>query len=198
MNEPIFDPALLVSANYVISDPLETARLQSTVIQFMDLVRTGSIRVPESRELINEFCQFVDDIIVWRHAQMVVPEFRFALEDQVMFVYEPVTMIIQMLIWHFRETIQEQQSAPLRAILQNLSSLPLPRRTSNTITTEGDMLRRRQQSFIEYIMTEGQGKGAVTSDLQQLAEQASRDMVDKTLDLRDKAKKAKKAETADS
>ena len=72
----------LIKAEYDLNDPLDAARFQKTVFEFMKRVKDGRFRGPDREELMDMFCKFVDDRKVWHLAQMVVPEFRSAREEQ--------------------------------------------------------------------------------------------------------------------
>ena len=72
----------LVKANYDFNNPLEAARFQKTVFEFMKLVKDDSLGDPNGEELMDKFCKLVNDREVWHLAQMVVPEFRSSREEQ--------------------------------------------------------------------------------------------------------------------
>ena len=72
----------LMKSGYNLDDPLEAARFQKTVLEFMKNVRDDSLGGPSGKELMDKFCKLVDDREVWHLAQMVVPEFRSAREEQ--------------------------------------------------------------------------------------------------------------------
>ena len=87
MAQMIFNLQKLDKTRYDINNPLDAARFQQNVIEFMDLVRSANISElsksnNESRKLVDKFCKFVDDKDVWHLAQMVIPEFRSSLEEQ--------------------------------------------------------------------------------------------------------------------
>ena len=89
MAQMIFDHQKLDKARYDINNPLDAARFQHNVMEFMDLVRNTDV-VGElsdrnnniNRQLVDGFCGFVDDKEVWHLAQMVIPEFRSSLMEQ--------------------------------------------------------------------------------------------------------------------
>ena len=72
----------LVKANYDFNNPLDAARFQHTVFEFMKLVKDDSFGDPNGEELMDKFCKLVNDREVWHFAQTVVPEFRSAREEQ--------------------------------------------------------------------------------------------------------------------
>lgn len=78
MAAPTYD---LVRQNYVLSNPLEAARLQHTSLEFMEAVRSNMFQYGEGTRLMDEFCSFVSSSHVWHLAQNVVPEFRSAPRD---------------------------------------------------------------------------------------------------------------------
>ena len=88
MASMIFDHQKLDKARYDINNPLDAARFQHNVMEFMNLVRNTVIDElsdrsnNENRQLVDEFCGFIDDKEVWHLAQMVVPEFRLSLVEQ--------------------------------------------------------------------------------------------------------------------
>ena len=73
MAVPTFD---LVRPNYDLAKPLEAARFQRTVMDFMEAVRSNTFRGAEGAQLMDDFCTFVSSKHIWRLAQQVVPEFR--------------------------------------------------------------------------------------------------------------------------
>ena len=111
----MFDRQKFNKARYDVHKPLDVARFQHNVMEFMDLVRkTHSASAPstiaasmedsdslflpqtlplsepaqmfstidgQNRQLVNEFCRFIDDKEVWHLAQMVIPEFRLLLVE---------------------------------------------------------------------------------------------------------------------
>lgn len=84
----IFDYQKLDKAKYDVHNPLDAARFQQNVMEFMDLVRETTVgdfndkSNNENRRLVDEFCRFVNDKEVWHLAQMVIPEFRSSLVEQ--------------------------------------------------------------------------------------------------------------------
>ena len=89
MAQIIFDDQKLNKARYDVHNPLDAARFQRNVMEFIDLIRNtvvGGKLSDESnnnnRHLVNEFCRFVDDKKVWHLAQMVIPKFRSSLVKQ--------------------------------------------------------------------------------------------------------------------
>ena len=68
--------------SYDLNNPLEAARFQQTVLDFMELARVDESTVPNADGILTEFCEFVDDPEVWHLAQTVVPEFRSSAEAQ--------------------------------------------------------------------------------------------------------------------
>ena len=72
----------LVKANYDFNNPLEAARFQKTIFEFMKLVKDDSLGDPNGEELMDKFCKLVNDREVWHLAQTVVPEFRSSREEQ--------------------------------------------------------------------------------------------------------------------
>ena len=72
----------LIKSKYNLDYPLDAARFQQTVFEFMELVRDDSLDDPNGEELIDKFCNLVNDKEVWSLAQMVVPEFRSTREEQ--------------------------------------------------------------------------------------------------------------------
>ena len=75
MTAPIYD---LKRENYVLSSPLEAVRFQRTTLNFMGAVRNNAFRGANGVPLMDEFCTFISSKHVWRLAQNVVPEFRWA------------------------------------------------------------------------------------------------------------------------
>ena len=47
---------------------LDAARFQETVFEFMKLVRNNSLDYPDGEELMDKFCNLVNDKAVWRLA----------------------------------------------------------------------------------------------------------------------------------
>lgn len=84
MAQITFDYRKLDKTGYDINNPLDAARFQYNVMEFMDLVRHTVINKlsDTNRQLVEKFCKFVDDKEVWHLAQMVVPEFRLSLMEQ--------------------------------------------------------------------------------------------------------------------
>ena len=88
MAQMTFDHQKLIQARCDVHNPLDAARFQHTVMEFMDLVRNTVIgelsdgSKNEVRQLVDEFCRFVNDKEVWHLAQMVIPEFRSSLVEQ--------------------------------------------------------------------------------------------------------------------
>ena len=82
MAQDKFDPAKFDKSQYDRNKPLDLARFQHTVKQFMVLLRNNDLTYPNDQELLNQFCSFVDDAEVWHLAQTVILEFRSAKEDQ--------------------------------------------------------------------------------------------------------------------
>ncbi len=72
----------LIKANYDFNNPLDAARFQRTVFEFMKLVNANSLGDPKGAELMDQYCKFVDDKEVWHLAQTMVPEFRSSREEQ--------------------------------------------------------------------------------------------------------------------
>lgn len=72
----------LVKSEYNLNNPLDTARFQQTVSEFMKPVRADSLNDPNGEELMDKFCKLIDDKQVWYLAQMVIPEFRSGREEQ--------------------------------------------------------------------------------------------------------------------
>lgn len=78
----IFNRQKLDKARYDINNPLDAARFQHNVMEFMSLIRNSDRSNDINQQLVDEFCEFVDDKEVWHLAQMVVPEFRLSLVKQ--------------------------------------------------------------------------------------------------------------------
>ena len=72
MAAPNYD---LVRQNYILSNPLEAARLQCISREFMEAVRNNTFQNAKGAWLIDKFCFFVSSNHVWHLAQNVVPEF---------------------------------------------------------------------------------------------------------------------------
>ncbi|KAI4116458.1 MAG: hypothetical protein LQ345_003134, partial [Seirophora villosa] len=127
-----FDRSRLDKTNYNDRDPIHISRFQSTVEDFTTRARTNQLLW--DRELLHDFCAFVEDRRVWHHAQMVVPEFR---------------------------SIRPQQSpggtGPIDYILSQLQSLPQPVPERDLLTTEQDLLMQRHKNWLTCIraVTEG-------------------------------------------
>ena len=77
-----FDVARLDRDGYDWDVPLHLARLQRTVEDFMTLIKNNEVMYPDDQGILDRFCVLVNDARVWPLAQMVVPEFRSAKEDQ--------------------------------------------------------------------------------------------------------------------
>ena len=65
-----------------LQEPLDAARFQNVVFKFMEDVRSNVWSTEEGEVLMNDFCDYVKYEEVWHLAQMIVPEFRLALEEQ--------------------------------------------------------------------------------------------------------------------
>ena len=77
-----FDMERLRKQEYDLNNPLDAAKFQRTVLDFMEIVRATAARSPGMEDDLNRFCTFVDDRAVWHLAQTVTPEFRSALVEQ--------------------------------------------------------------------------------------------------------------------
>ena len=86
-----FDHKKLLKATYDPNEPLDAAKFQNMVLRFMEKVRQARLQDPsdrhngvdrQSKKTIKAFCNLVSDKEVWGLAQMVVPEFRAAMEEQ--------------------------------------------------------------------------------------------------------------------
>ena len=155
----------LVKSNYDLNNPLDTARFQQVVSEFMKLVRADSLGDPNGEELIDKFCKLVDDKQVWHLAQMVVPEFRSGREEQ----YVPrVCVQSSTCITRLRLRVHDyalgEGHACLIYVLNRLPSLPPPRTDINILVTEQDMVTQRHKQDVEYLVTRGRGKQGATSD----------------------------------
>ena len=76
-----FDKPRLDLTKYVFKNPLEAAKFQRTVEDFMGLLESSPSDRLIDQKLLDEFCSFVDGEQVWHLAQMVVPEFRPEREE---------------------------------------------------------------------------------------------------------------------
>jgi hypothetical protein len=70
-----FDPARLQPSKYNLNDPIDAAKFQRMVSDFMDLVREDDSEVSGRKELA-AFRDMVMDEQGWHLAVMVVPEFQ--------------------------------------------------------------------------------------------------------------------------
>ena len=82
MSPKMFDSARFCPSGYDLNNPLDCAKFQHTVEEFMGSVRDNTFRYPTDQKLLDEFCGFVNNKEVWCLAQTMVPEFRLAREDQ--------------------------------------------------------------------------------------------------------------------
>ena len=92
MAEAIFEARRLEQRNYDLRRPLERARLQKTVRDFMDLLRNNAFNGRETSHvsLVTAFCRLLDHDDVWYLAETVVPEVRVALADQLRLRFFPI------------------------------------------------------------------------------------------------------------
>lgn len=66
------------------ANPLDAARCQKTIRDFMDLVETkGHIfSTSEGEGILTDFLKMLDNDKVWPLAEMMVPQFRLSLEEK--------------------------------------------------------------------------------------------------------------------
>ena len=132
---------------------LDAARFQETVFEFMKLVRNNSLGYPDGEELMDKFCNLVNNKAVWRLAQMVVPEFRSLQEERNLASRIP-------------EHTEGEKHVCLSHVVNKLSFLPASRSESKVLVTEQDLVVQRHRSDVEYLVTKGRGRwGATSSEL---------------------------------
>ena len=69
--------------DYDFNNTQDLCLIQSTISDFIMLVREGDLIVNRDEGLADDFCSFVDREEIWHLAEMVVPEFRTGeLEDE--------------------------------------------------------------------------------------------------------------------
>ncbi|KAL8730677.1 MAG: hypothetical protein Q9166_003869 [cf. Caloplaca sp. 2 TL-2023] len=127
---------------YNFDDPIEAARCQTNVYEFMQHVYKNSFKGPEGKTLVDKFCNLVRHKEVCHLAEMVVPEFRMSIS----------------------ENDKDQRDCPgdyrclnyVLAFLQSKDQLPT-RNDGNHITTEQALLKARYKYYVKYIMTGGTG-----------------------------------------
>lgn len=71
-----FDATRLDSTQYDMSVPTEAIRLQNAMKDFMDLVRNNAAYIAENHQMIERFCELIDNDKTFPLAAIVVPELR--------------------------------------------------------------------------------------------------------------------------
>lgn len=65
-----------------LNNPLHLGRFQNIVYEFMERVRADAFDDAPGQELMEEFCDLVDNDHVWHLAETRVPEFRLSWQEQ--------------------------------------------------------------------------------------------------------------------
>lgn len=72
---------LSVSA-YDLQDLFESTRCQKAIEDFMLQVSKNAFWNTKGKQLMTEFCEMVDNDVVWHLAEMAVPQFEQSLQEK--------------------------------------------------------------------------------------------------------------------
>ncbi len=160
----------LIKANYDLNNPLDAARFQQTVFEFMKLVKGNSLGDPNGAELMDQFCKFVDDKQVWHLAQTVVPEFRSSREEQYASNERMLSLsLCTKIASRVSEHTEGEGHSCLSHVLSKLSLLPPPRNDRGVLSREQELVSQMHRDDVAYLVTGGRGKrGATASELDEI------------------------------
>lgn len=131
-----FDVNRLKPSSYDLTQSVEMIRLQSTLTDFMTIVRDDQKALDDDQGLLNTFCNFIDDSSIWEHAYQVIPELHSS---------------------QYRDT---SGPGPIDHILRELNYRldPWPQNEEEELAQFKEFEQNQIRSDVRYIMTLGTGK----------------------------------------